>query len=155
MNAVETLEDVMQERASAHDGADSGAQAQPISHVRIAALKELTLALFKEVEALWEHKKKKTPRDQGPSPQKHSRRDTISLQEEVRRFEYALIRCALIRTGGNQRRAARLLGIKATTLNSKIKRYGIHPELLISNMGDSYFEAQRPPQDQLNHNGQR
>jgi len=31
----------------------------------------------------------------------------------------------LERTGGNQVRAARLLGVKATTLNAKLKRYRI------------------------------
>ncbi|HEX6730415.1 MAG TPA: helix-turn-helix domain-containing protein, partial [Pyrinomonadaceae bacterium] len=49
----------------------------------------------------------------------------LNLQEEVHRFEAELIRVALIKTGGRQRRAARLLGTKATTLNTKIKRYGI------------------------------
>jgi len=47
----------------------------------------------------------------------------INLREEVRRFEADLIRCALRRTGGNQRRAAELLGLKTTTLCTKIKLY--------------------------------
>lgn len=51
--------------------------------------------------------------------------DTIDLQAEVRRFEMELIRSALIHTGGRQRQAARLLGTKVTTLNTKIKRYKI------------------------------
>jgi transcriptional regulator with GAF, ATPase, and Fis domain len=51
--------------------------------------------------------------------------DTIDLQAEVRRFETELIRSALIQTGGRQRQAARLLGTKVTTLNTKIKRYKI------------------------------
>src|ERR1051325_380248 len=50
---------------------------------------------------------------------------TLRLHEEVRRFEIDLIRTALVRTGGNQLRSARLLGVKHTTLNAKIKRYGI------------------------------
>ena len=49
----------------------------------------------------------------------------ITLQAEVQRFEADLIRIALERTGGNQARAARLLGVKHTTLNAKIKRYKI------------------------------
>ena len=49
----------------------------------------------------------------------------LDLQAQVRRFEAELIRSALHRTGGCQRRAARLLGVKVTTLNSKIKRYRI------------------------------
>ena len=49
----------------------------------------------------------------------------LNLQTEVRRFEAELIRNALVRTGGRQRRAARLLGMKVTTLNTKIRRYKI------------------------------
>jgi DNA-binding NtrC family response regulator len=45
----------------------------------------------------------------------------------VRRFETDLIRWALMRTGGHQRRAARILNLKVTTLNAKIKRYRIQP----------------------------
>src|SRR6476619_6783633 len=51
--------------------------------------------------------------------------NTLNLDDEVRKFEADLIRAALVRTGGNQARAARLLGVKHTTLNAKIKRYGI------------------------------
>lgn len=51
--------------------------------------------------------------------------DNISLSEEVERFETNLIRSALIRSDGRQNKAARLLGVKLTTLNTKIKRYGI------------------------------
>jgi len=39
-----------------------------------------------------------------------------------------MIRQALMRTGGKQRQAARLLGEKKTTLNAKILRYGIRVE---------------------------
>ena len=49
----------------------------------------------------------------------------LNLDDEVRKFEADLIRAALVRTGGNQARAARLLGVKHTTLNAKIKRYQI------------------------------
>jgi DNA-binding NtrC family response regulator len=49
----------------------------------------------------------------------------INFYDEVRRFEVDLISRALERTGGHQSRAARLLGINATTLNSKIKTYNI------------------------------
>jgi DNA-binding protein Fis len=49
----------------------------------------------------------------------------INFYDEVQRFETHLIKMALSETGGNQAKAARLLGIKATTLNSKIKLYKI------------------------------
>jgi DNA-binding NtrC family response regulator len=51
----------------------------------------------------------------------------INFYDEVRRFEIDLIRRALEQTGGHQSRAARLLGMNATTLNSKIKSYNIDP----------------------------
>jgi len=49
----------------------------------------------------------------------------VDFYDEVRRFEVDLIRRALERTSGHQSRAARLLGMNATTLNSKIKTYNI------------------------------
>jgi DNA-binding NtrC family response regulator len=49
----------------------------------------------------------------------------INFYDEVERFEIDLIRQALRLTSGNQRRAARLLALKTTTLNYKIKLYGI------------------------------
>ena len=51
----------------------------------------------------------------------------INFYDEVRRFEIDLIRRALEQTSGHQSRAARLLGMNATTLNSKIKTYNIDP----------------------------
>ena len=51
----------------------------------------------------------------------------ISFYEEVSRFEIELIRRALELTGGHQSRAAKLLGMNNTTLNSKIKAYNIKP----------------------------
>jgi DNA-binding NtrC family response regulator len=49
----------------------------------------------------------------------------IDFYNEVQRFETTLIRLALDQTGGHQAKAANLLHIKPTTLNSKIKLYGI------------------------------
>ncbi|MBE7515474.1 MAG: sigma-54-dependent Fis family transcriptional regulator [Chloracidobacterium sp.] len=49
----------------------------------------------------------------------------INFYDEVKRFEVDLIRRALDQTGGHQSRAARLLGLNATTLNSKIKTHNI------------------------------
>jgi DNA-binding NtrC family response regulator len=51
-----------------------------------------------------------------------------NFYDEVRKFEIDLIRRALDQTGGHQSRAARLLGLNATTLNSKIKGYNILPK---------------------------
>jgi DNA-binding NtrC family response regulator len=79
---------------------------------RLSSLRDVAVELLSAVEAL-----KTTNGD--------SRDKKLNLYEEVRRFESDLIRAALVRTGGNQSRAARLLGVKHTTLNAKIKRYGI------------------------------
>ena len=49
----------------------------------------------------------------------------VDFYGEVQRFESALIKLALGQTGGHQARAAKLLHIKPTTLNSKIKLYNI------------------------------
>ena len=49
----------------------------------------------------------------------------VNFYDEVKKYEIDLIRRALAQTGGHQSRAARLLGLNATTLNSKIKTYNI------------------------------
>jgi DNA-binding NtrC family response regulator len=86
-----------------------------IADARLTSLKVLVLTLLSEIEAL----ENQIDIDE-ISP--------LNLQQEVHRFEAELIRVALLKTGGRQRRAARLLGTKATTLNTKIKRYGIDVE---------------------------
>ena len=50
----------------------------------------------------------------------------IDFYTEVRRFETNLIKRALILSNGNQRAAAKLLGLNATTLNGKIKLYALN-----------------------------
>jgi len=79
---------------------------------RIDALKILIRSLLDQLDYLTE-------------PTASSDEVDLSLQAMVRRFETELIRQALMRTGGKQRQAARLLGEKKTTLNAKIIRYGI------------------------------
>jgi DNA-binding NtrC family response regulator len=79
---------------------------------RIASLKVLAMTLLEQLDSL----------------DKQIESDSVqefNLQDEVHRFEAAIIRCALQKTGGRQRRAARLLGVKVTTLNTKIKRLNI------------------------------
>ncbi len=49
----------------------------------------------------------------------------VNFYDQVKTFEIDLIRRALEQTGGHQSRAARLLGLNATTLNSKIKSYNL------------------------------
>lgn len=98
--------------------------------VKLKTLKELTLALLQEVESL-----------KGSAT--YEGRPTVDFADEVRRFETDLIRWALLHTGGHQRRAARMLNLKVTTLNAKIKRYGIRPHALHSGkIVDLYPEGQ-------------
>ena len=49
----------------------------------------------------------------------------IDFYAEVERFEITLIQFALVQARGSQKRAARLLGLKPTTLNNKIKGYNL------------------------------
>jgi DNA-binding NtrC family response regulator len=49
----------------------------------------------------------------------------LGLKEFIDDLEKCIILSALSKVGGNQKKAARALGIKYTTLNEKIKRYNI------------------------------
>lgn len=51
--------------------------------------------------------------------------EVVDLAEKVREYEAKLIKAALIKTGGNQRRAAKMLNLKTSTLNAKIKHHNI------------------------------
>jgi DNA-binding NtrC family response regulator len=53
--------------------------------------------------------------------------DGIDFYDEIARYEIELIRGALNQCGGNQTQAAKLLHLKSTTLNAKMKHYGLHP----------------------------
>src|SRR5262249_44982032 len=78
---------------------------------RLAALREIALAVLEEVDSL---------RTSGSSAT-----GRLSLDDEVKRYEIDLIRAALQKARGNQALAARMLGVKHTTLNAKIRRYDI------------------------------
>jgi transcriptional regulator with GAF, ATPase, and Fis domain len=78
---------------------------------RLDALREIALSLLTELETL-----ERTPPAVGGK---------LRLNDEVKKFEIDLIRAALDRAHGNQARAARMLGVRKTTLNAKIKRYQI------------------------------
>src|SRR3954471_17541089 len=76
---------------------------------RLSSLRDVAVELLNAVDCLKQTTSNST--------------QNLNLDEEVRKFEADLIRAALVRTNGNQARAARLLGVKHTTLNAKIKRY--------------------------------
>lgn len=106
------------------DGVDVGRQHAPATapsryrkatttvDARVSSLKILAETIVREIESL-------EAEDAAGQP------EALDLQAEVHRFEAELIRSALVRTEGRQRRAARLLGMKVTTLNAKIRRYKI------------------------------
>ena len=88
---------------------------------RLDALRDVALTLLDAVDSL---------RSSQPT-----RDHSLRLQDEVQRFETDLIRTALERSGGNQARAARLLGVKHTTLYAKIKRYKIRCDGYVDQAG--------------------
>jgi DNA-binding protein Fis len=53
--------------------------------------------------------------------------DGFDFYREVERYEIELIKNALDLCEGNQARAAKLLTMKPTTLNAKMKHYGLNP----------------------------
>lgn len=84
---------------------------------QLEALKSLLMLLVQEVNFL--------EQSQSALEKKIECEKSICLLTELQQFESHLIRCALIRSMGSQNKAARLLGIKNSTLNNKIKRYKI------------------------------
>lgn len=105
MNSESTLNE-----SNGSTGETNGAAANV--DARLNTLRETVLQLLEEVESLAIAR---------PVDLKRGAR----YSEEVRQFEVNLIRTALGRTSGSQIRAAKLLGLKPTTLNAKIKRYNI------------------------------
>ena len=61
-------------------------------------------------------------------------RDGIDFYREVERYEIELIRSALKGCNGNQSQAAKLLQLKSTTLNAKMKHYGLNSGRSVTNI---------------------
>jgi DNA-binding protein Fis len=85
---------------------------------RISVLKDVSQTLSKALDSIEELKMAGAIRLPNVA-------EGISFYEEVSRFEISLIQLALRYARGNQRNAASLLGLKTTTLNSKIKSYNL------------------------------
>jgi DNA-binding NtrC family response regulator len=85
----------------------------PTIELQIGALKEIAQGLLRQLDHLSQENSAETPIQ------------FKNLQDEVREFEIELINSALSQTQGHQRNAAKLLGLKVTTLNAKMKRYKI------------------------------
>jgi DNA-binding NtrC family response regulator len=92
------------------------------AQTRAQRLVDLAFSLLKEAEFL---ARDKSLAEESARIQALNLAEGIDFYGEVERFEVGLIKRALEQTAGNQARAARLLRIKPTTLNSKIKLYNI------------------------------
>ncbi len=103
------------EHEEVESAAQSDERSEPLSSTSsVTALKDLVLQLLCDVQSIAEGN---TLNFEGG----------LDFYDEVTRFEIDLINRALLRTGGHQVRAAKLLNLKVTTLNSKIKHYNINP----------------------------
>jgi DNA-binding protein Fis len=87
---------------------------------RLEKIREMAQALIEETASL---DRENTLAETSTAATKLDIKSGIDFFEEVRRFETKLITMALKYSGGNQARAARLLGLGTTTLNYKIKAY--------------------------------
>ncbi len=82
-------------------------------------LRELVLQLLQEVQTI----EACSPGEELPA---QNLEGGIDFYDEVKRFEIGLIKRALRTTAGHQSRAAKLLNLKVSTLNAKIKHYDLH-----------------------------
>jgi transcriptional regulator with GAF, ATPase, and Fis domain len=112
MNSTATWENEELETLASPDLSSQENEEAPATRNNINTLRELVLRLLCEVQSINEV-------------------NTLSIEngfdfyDEVSRFEIDLIKRALLQTGGHQVHAAKLLNLKVTTLNSKIKHYNI------------------------------
>jgi DNA-binding NtrC family response regulator len=83
----------------------------------------LAKALVSEIETL----RAELSNDREGGRQIYFDSNGIDFYNEVERYEIELIRSALSYCHGNQTSAARLLHMKSTTLNAKMKHYGLNP----------------------------
>lgn len=91
---------------------------------QLAAIRELALTLLDKVEWLAE--------SHDPFP---AQPDDAGFYELVGEYEKFLIRRALLRAGGNQSRAARMLRLRPTTLHNKIKAYNLKVDPRVMSYG--------------------
>src|SRR5262245_43202845 len=92
-------------------GDRSSSQRDVPFNAQLENLREIASSLLSELDSL----DRLAPKPVAP----------VHLKDAVQQFEMELISAALARTRGNQSKAARLLGVKHTTLNAKVKRYQI------------------------------
>jgi DNA-binding NtrC family response regulator len=100
----------------APQSADDGARSHNDAGSAIKAIRDLIAALAIAVEAT----------EAVAANEVNFIGDGVDFFAEVDRFESQMITQALRLSHGSQKRAARLLGLNATTLNSKIKALNIN-----------------------------
>ena len=104
-----------------YENLDTDPMDSALTDSRLDALRSMVLLVIREIDAL-----KKVLRPQFP---RRKPGDKIDLVKELSEIEKAVIKSALLRSGGNKAAAAKLLSMKATTLHEKMKRYGIKTPL--------------------------
>ena len=130
MNSTATWEsEVLEPAANPEENGESTA-----SRNNVTALKELVLRLLCEVQSI---------NEVGSVAIENG----FDFYDEVSRFEIDLIRRALVQTGGHQVQAAKLLNLKVTTLNSKIKHY----QISLSGLGNVYPLVEPNQHQELQH----
>ena len=111
MSSIRRLREIsrgLRSTRSSHD-----LQIEPtVSRARLRSLELLVTELQQGLESL-------------SSGQKPDVAQGVDFYEEVSCFEIALIKRALLLAEGHQTKAARLLNLNPTTLNAKVKAYGI------------------------------
>jgi transcriptional regulator with GAF, ATPase, and Fis domain len=100
-----------------YENMNSSPQMPDLLGNRVEALRALATLMIREVESI---------EKVVPSSDENFDDKDFCLQDEIQRYEADLIRSALVKAQGRQRRAARILGVKVTTLNAKIKKYDIN-----------------------------
>jgi transcriptional regulator with GAF, ATPase, and Fis domain len=112
----------------------NGDSALSSSRHKITTVKQLAIKLLREVQSIRE-------------VEVRSLSTGVDFYEEVTRFEIDLIKCALLQTAGHQRQAAKLLNLKVTTLNSKIKHYNIS----LNGFGSTLPEGGESATEEIRH----
>jgi len=92
------------------------------SDQRVEQLAELAKTLVDEIKDL---QTELTSHPPVKDVQLDGDKEGFDFYKEIERYEIDLIRSALHHCSGNQTHAAKLLGIKSTTLNAKMKHYGL------------------------------
>ena len=90
---------------------------------RVQQLTLLAKALANEIETLQAELSSDNNRDKPVEIDEQG----LDFYNEIERYEIELIKSALNHCAGNQSQAARLLHMKSTTLNAKMKHYGLNP----------------------------